>query len=99
MKVFIAHKMSGLTEKEVANIRRKARTYLMEKYKNDIVILDNYHHDDAPKDAGRLWHLGKSIQLLEQADAVYFVKGRWMNAKGCWVERFIAFIYRLRTLR
>ena len=99
MKVFLSHKMSGLPEHDVYCIRTEAYEYLTEKYGNCIAIVDNYHHDDAPPNAGRLWHLGKSIQMLDNVDAIYFVKGHWLNAKGCLVERFIARVYGLKILK
>ena len=98
MKVFLSHKMSGLSEEEVARIREEAYQYLSKKYGRYIYIIDNYHHKGAPANAGRLWHLGKSIQMLDNADAIYFVKGHWLNAKGCLCERFIARVYGLKIL-
>ena len=74
MKVFLSHKMSGLSEEEVMKIRKDAIDYLTDKYGN-IEVIDNYHHDDAPENAGRLWHLGKSISQMEEADAIFFCNG------------------------
>jgi len=99
MKVFLSHKMSGLTEEDVQKIRYDAYLYLLEMYGDDIDIVDNYHHTDAPENAGRLWHLGKSIQMMGDVDAIYFCPGHWISAKGCWVEKFISIIYKLKVLR
>ena len=92
--------MSGLSDQEVFDIRRGARIFLQEKFRREmreivtIEIIDNYTHQDAPENASRLWHLGKSIQQMGEADVIYFCDG-WHKAKGCWVERFIAFLYKL----
>lgn len=97
MKVFLSHKMTGLAEDEVKQIREDALQYLQNQY-GKIELIDNYHHDNAPSDAGRLWHLGASIQLMEEADAVYFCKG-WFGANGCAVEHLICRLYNLTILK
>lgn len=96
MKVFLSHKMSGLSEEEVMQIREKAIKYLSDKYGN-IDIIDNYHHYDAPEDAGRIWHLGKSISQMDAADAIYFCDG-WETANGCIIERNICKLYNLTII-
>jgi len=97
MKVFLSHAMSGLPEEEVMVIRKEAEDYLRSKY-GDIEIVDNYHHENAPDNAGRLWHLGLSIQLMERVDAIYFVPGHSEEAKGCIVEKVICELYGLKML-
>ena len=99
MKVFLSHKMSGVPEEEVMKIRKEAMDYIISTYTDkEIEFIDNYHHDDAPKNAGRLWHLGRSIQQLEEADAIYFLPKHCMT-KGCFVESKIAFLYNIPVLR
>ena len=94
MKVFLSHQMSGLSKEEVMEIRNTALNNLQNKF-GAIELIDNYHHEDAPKEAGRLWHLGTSIRMMEQADLIYFCAG-WKNAKGCLIERQICDIYSLK---
>ena len=96
MKVFISQPMHGLTEEEVMCERANCLKWLQEKYE-DVELIDNYHHDDAPENAGRLWHLGRSIQMMEEADAVFFCLG-WAGAKGCCIEYEIAVQYGLKIL-
>lgn len=96
MKVFLSHPMNGLSESEIMSIRDSAYTYLQAVYGN-IKIIDNLHLYEAPKGAGRLWHLGRSIQQLEEADAIYFCE-EWENARGCIIERQVAEKYGLRIL-
>ena len=62
-----------------------------------IEIIDNLHHEGLDADAGRLMHLGASIQLMEDADLVIFDKD-WDKAKGCRVEREIVETYLLLWL-
>ena len=96
MKVFLSHKMNGLTEKEVMKIRKEALNYLQSKY-GEIELIDNYNHINVPTDAGRLWHLGASIQLMEKADAIYFCPG-WSSANGCVIEHHICYMYKLNII-
>lgn len=96
MKVFLSHPMNGLSESEIMSIRDSAYTYLQAVYGN-IKIIDNLHMYEAPKNSGRLWYLGRSIQQLEEADAIYFCEG-WENARGCLIERQVAEKYGLRIL-
>ena len=98
MKIFLSHKMSGLDESAVMEIRRQATEFLKEKY-CDIEIIDNYHHENVPENAGRLWHLGTSIRQMEEADAIYFCGiDNIKDAKGCIVELVIAILYNLKVL-
>ena len=98
MNVFLSHKMSGLSEEEIMIVRHTALRHLVERYGTDVIIVDNYHHHGAPENAGRLWHLGTSIKMLDEVDAIYFCDG-WYRAKGCWVEKFISVIYKIKTLQ
>jgi hypothetical protein len=90
--------MNGLTEDEVMDIRNKALAELQEFYPEEsIELIDNYHHENVPEGAGRLWHLGTSIRMMEDADGVYFCGG-WEKAKGCGIEFEVCRLYRLRIL-
>lgn len=96
MKVFISQPMHGLTDEEVNKIRNDSLKYLKEKY-GDVEILENYTYKHATENVGRLWYLGKSIQLLDQADAIYFVDG-YEKANGCQVEELISKLYGIKIL-
>ena len=96
MKVFLSQPMHGLTEEEVMVERTRCLKWLQEKY-GYVELIDNYHHNDAPEKAGRLWHLGRSIQMMGEADAVFFCCG-WAGAKGCSIEYEIAVQYGLKIL-
>ena len=96
MKIFLSHKMAGLTEDEVIKLRQEATEFLSKKYGN-IELIDNYHHNDVPENAGRIWHLGTSIRQMEEADGIYFW-GELSDAKGCLIEFMIATLYHLNIL-
>ena len=94
--------MHGLSDEEVDNIRNSAIAKLTEQY-GDIEIIDNYHHENAPDNAGRLWHLGASIQQLEEADAIYFCEFDSNEcidniSNGVNIEMLIASLYNIRIL-
>lgn len=100
VKIFLSHNMSGLTDSEVEEIREKAKADIEEIYgeqSKNFIYIDNYHHDDAPENATRLWHLGRSIQQLGEADAVWFCKGA-SYAKGCIIERIVVAVYGIKCL-
>ena len=96
MKVFLSHPMHDLTEEQIMSIGDSAYYYLRSIYGN-IELIDNYRHENAPKASGCLWHLGRSIQQMEEADAIYFC-GDWEDARGCLIERQVAEKYGLRIL-
>ena len=69
----------------------EAKVFLSE---GEYVLIDNYHKQNIPQDAGRLWCLGNSIQLMDKADLVIFAPG-WNEANGCLVERRIVSAYQI----
>ena len=54
-------------------------------------FIDNYTHKDIPEDAGRLVHLGRSIQQMNDADLVVFCG--LCKSNGCKVEEEICELY------
>ena len=94
MKVFLSHAMHGISEEEILKLREEATEYLKKHYGDrEIEIIDNYHHDDAPEGAGRLWHLGRSIQMMGDADLVVFWGKGGDRANGVLVEDRVCRLY------
>ena len=101
-KVFIAQKMTGLTEKDVMKNRKICEDYFIEHLSEeypDVEFIDNYTPEAAPKEAvktthERLWYLGHSLQLLSTADLVIFATDA-ADAKGCVMERVICEMYHI----
>ena len=56
-----------------------------------VEVLDSFFQG-APADAKPLWFLGKSLELLAQADVAYFAPG-WADARGCKIEHLCAVEY------
>jgi len=96
-KVFISQPMSGKKEREILEDRKKILENLAHFaiYEENIEIINTYIKDEPPEDSNiRLWYLGKTVELLAQADLVVFAKG-WARARGCRVERECAKIYHI----
>ena len=91
-KLFISQPMNGKTDDEILIQREyallKARSIAQGE---DIELIDSFFQN-APADAKPLWYLAKSIELLSEADYVYFADG-WMHYRGCIIEHECAVRY------
>lgn len=96
MKVFISQPMKDKTDEEIKAKREKAIVSIKEKYGEDIEVIDSFF-ESAPHDAKPLWFLGKSLELLADADVAYFCKG-WSDARGCKIENTCAIEYGIETI-
>lgn len=86
MKVFISQPMSGLTDDEILSKRNKIKKFLEEVYNWEVI--DSYIEEEG----NPVYLLGKSIELLSQADRIFMVKG-WQNSRGCKIEYEVAKAY------
>ena len=85
----MGYQMKKLNRKQE---REKIKIFLNKKfYYCDVEIIDSFF-ENAPYEAKPAWYLGESIKLLSTADLVYLAKG-WENARGCNIERTVAFEY------
>ncbi len=83
--------MNGKTDEEILKVREKAIKSAEEKLGEKVEVIDSFFQN-APHDAKPLWFLGKSLELLSNADVVYFAKG-WEEARGCKIENMCAIEY------
>ena len=93
-KIFISQPMRGLTDEEILK-KRKEIFIKVEKIIGEPVELIDSFINEYPGEINKsipVWYLGKSIQLLSQADIVFF-GGDWRNARGCKIEHEIATQY------
>ena len=88
MKVFISQPMRYKTDEEIKTEREKAVSIIKEKYNQDVEIIDSFF-ENAPHNAKPLWFLGKSLELLADADVAYFCKD-WELYRGCRIEHICA---------
>lgn len=90
-KLFISQPMRGKTNEEILRTRQRAIASAAEQLGEEVEVLDSFFQD-APVEANPLWYLGKSIELLSEADVAFFAKG-WEGARGCRIENACAIEY------
>ena len=93
-KIFISQPMRGLIDEEILEKRNEIKKDIETKINEEVEFIDSFMQDYPGEINKRIpvWYLGKSIQLLSQADIVYFGKG-WNEARGCRIEHEIAKVY------
>lgn len=97
IKVFISQPMRNRTREEILIEREKLKIAI----KDDILPNENIEFINSVLDENDaknkpLWCLGKSIQLLSEADVVFFIEG-YEKARGCIIERICAQRYGITT--
>ena len=90
-KLFISQPMKDKTDEEILKVREKAIESAERNLGEKVEVIDSFFQN-APHDAKPLLFLGKSLELLSNADVVYFAKG-WENARGCKIENMCAIEY------
>lgn len=98
-KIFISQPMRGWKKEEILAFRNIIKMNLKNSLNEDIEIIDSYF-EDYPREINKnipIYHLGKSIELLSQADIAYF-GGDWKNARGCQIEYAICKKYGIETI-
>lgn len=88
MKIMISQPMRGKTEKEIKDERAELVKKLTEEGHE---VLETVF-EDFDCYASPIAYLAKSVEFLDKADGVVFMKG-WENARGCIVEHEIALRY------
>lgn len=91
MKIFISQPMKDKTDEEIKAERQNIIEVCKRNYGDDVEIIDSFF-EGAPHDATPVWFLGKSLEKLSEADAVYFADG-WRYARGCNIEHEVAADY------
>lgn len=90
-KLFISQPMRGKTDEEILNERDLAVYAAIEELDEEVEVIESFFQD-APADAKPLWYLGKSLEMLAEADVAYFATG-WKDARGCCIEYMSAIEY------
>lgn len=94
-KVFISQPMKDKTNQEIEQERKKI-IEKVERYFGEVEVIDSFFKD-APHDAKPLWFLGKSLELLSNANVIVLGKD-WENAKGCRIEHECAIQYGIKIV-
>lgn len=95
-KLFISQPMRGKTDEEILATREKAIKKAEKQVGETVEVIDSFFQS-APADAKPLWFLGKSLELLSNADVAYFASG-WENARGCLIENTCAIEYGITVI-
>lgn len=96
MKVFISQPMRDKTDEQIKEEMAKAVNRIKETYNEDVEIIDSFF-EKAPHNAKPLWFLGKSLELLADADIAYFCKD-WEKYRGCKIEHTCAEEYGIEVM-
>ena len=95
-KLFISQPMKGKSDEEILREREKAVSDAQSFFKEPVEVIDSFFQS-APVGAKPLWFLGKSLELLSDADIAYFAKG-WRDARGCRLEHDAAKAYGITAI-
>lgn len=103
MKAMIIQPMSGKTDKEIIEVRKKVINVL-EKSGYEVVntlFTDEFYKDENLRNIGivqiPVYFISKSLQMMSYCDAVYLCKG-WRDARGCIIEHEVAKAYGLKLI-
>ena len=90
-KLFISQPMRGKTDEDILAARKKAIESAKRELGVEPEVIESFFQG-APAEARPLWFLGKSLEMLSEADVVFFAKG-WEEARGCKIEHECAIEY------
>jgi len=91
MKVFISQPMRGIPDEEIL-IARSDAFALIKSTNPEAELIDSFIVDEISSKHGGLKYLAKAIELLDEADAIWMLKG-WENSRGCRIEHDCAKAY------
>lgn len=104
-KVFISQPMRGKTKAEIDEVKRDAINLASNIIKGPVEFFDNYFKlgygisgmEDYMDNRLAIMLLAKSIDMMKDADIVFFCKG-WKEARGCVIEHEIAEMYEITII-
>lgn len=95
-KLFISCPMKGRTDENIKKSMEQMHKLAEILCGEELEVIDSFIEENAPENSkAAVWYLGKSIQLLAQAD--YFVGVGYQDFwKGCAIERQVAASYNIK---
>ena len=95
-KLFISCPMKGRTEENIKKSMEKMHKMAEIVFNQELEVIPSYIEDNPPETTDqRIWDLGRSIQMM--ADADYYIGVRWANGfAGCSVENDVADWYGIK---
>lgn len=98
MKVFISQPMAGLTDEQILERRNECIQKLKDWYGDTkIEPINSFVKSEGIVAGGRIVMLGHSIQLMADAEVVFFAAG-WEKSHGCIVEHAVCEQYEIRAI-
>lgn len=96
-KLFISCPMKGRTEENIRKSMEQMHKIAEIVFDQELEVIPSYIEDNPPKNSKQaIWYLGKSIQLLAEAD--FFIGiGYTELFKGCNAESSIARDYEIKS--
>lgn len=96
-KLFISCPMKGRTEENIKKSMEKMHKMAEIIFEQELEVIPTYIEDNPPENNNQaVWYLGKSIQMLAEAD--FFIGVDFSEYfKGCNVERDVARHYGIRS--
>ena len=95
-KLFISCPMKGRTEENIRKSMERLHKLAEIVFDEKLEVIQSYIEDNPPENSNQsVWYLGKSIQLLSQAD--YFIGIQQSDVfKGCNIELEVARSYGIK---
>ena len=96
-KLFISCPMKGRTEENIRKSMEKMHKIAEIVFEQGLEVIPTYIEDNPPENNNQaVWYLGKSIQMLAEAD--FFIGAEYSDFfKGCEIESRIARSYGIRS--
>lgn len=95
-KLFVSCPMKGRTEENIRKSMEKMHKIAEIVFEQELEVIPTYIEDNPPEcKEQRLWYLGKSIQMM--ADADYYIGVRYCGFDGCEVENTVARYYGVKA--
>jgi len=97
-KLFISVPMKDRTDEAIKASMEKMHKIAETTVGEKLEVIPSFIEDEPPKDTNMaIWYLGKSIQLLAEADYIVIVDVHY-NYKGCAIENEVARYYDIPTI-
>ena len=96
-KLFISCPMRGLTDEMIKANREKMHKIAEIVFDQELEVIPSYISQDPPEGAmAPMWYLGRSIQLMSEADYYIGVNMPYGYSNGCVIENNVAVTYGLQ---
>ena len=96
-RVFISQPMAGKSKETILSEREEAIQEIRGIIGDNFRVIESYQEDYDPSIGNPLTLLSRALELLVDADIVYFAKG-WQEARGCRIENTCAYEYGITAI-